>query len=278
MANLDGISNNVLRMDAHEIARKIEKNEAVSGYLVFCLLLGFIAGLLFWVGLYGWFSMVFGVLVFISFSVYKYVVEDPEYSFIELVKDIENLEVKKSELGRISAGATGEELALEMLSKLPDNYSLYNQVHIPNPSSSTGFNEADLIVVGENGVFIIEVKYSSGEIVVSDKPTWEVAKTVGDGNIFNKELRNPVQQARKLAGLLAGHFKNKGVELWVQNVALFTHPEGKLLQKTSINDPVLTLDEINAFILSNNQKNIVVSVDVVKLLLLNLKNLNSDKV
>jgi len=56
------------------------------------------------------------------------------------------------------AGAAGEDRALAALSGLPAEYTLFNQIRLPDERSRTGFREADFVVVGNNGVFIIENK------------------------------------------------------------------------------------------------------------------------
>ena len=56
------------------------------------------------------------------------------------------------------AGAAGEDRVLAALSVLPAKYTLFNQIRLPDEHSRTGFREADFMVVGNNGVFIIENK------------------------------------------------------------------------------------------------------------------------
>ena len=62
------------------------------------------------------------------------------------------------------SGAAGEDLALEVLSELPDSFHLFNQVDIPNMKSRTGFNEADLIALTKDTIFVIEVKHNNGSV------------------------------------------------------------------------------------------------------------------
>jgi hypothetical protein len=56
------------------------------------------------------------------------------------------------------AGAAGEDRVLATISALPAEYTLFNQIQLPDERSRTGFREADFVVVGNNGVFIIENK------------------------------------------------------------------------------------------------------------------------
>ena len=58
--------------------------------------------------------------------------------------------------GASDAGTRGEEAALAILSQLPDTYHIFNDVKIPNPNSGKGFTAIDYVVVGRNGVFVVE--------------------------------------------------------------------------------------------------------------------------
>src|SRR5688572_15193158 len=93
------------------------------------------------------------------------------------------------------AGARGELLTLEELKRLPSTYHVFNQVDIPNPRSRTGRNEADLVVTGPNGVFVIEVKHNGGRVSggVSQRQ-WQVRKPARHGGDYRKMMRNPVLQ------------------------------------------------------------------------------------
>ena len=66
------------------------------------------------------------------------------------------------------AGAAAEDWVMERLKQLTDTFTVYNQVDIPNAKSRTGFNEADIIVVGPNAVFVIKVKHNNGHIRGAD--------------------------------------------------------------------------------------------------------------
>jgi hypothetical protein len=65
---------------------------------------------------------------------------------------------KKSGSAIMQAGAAGEDHALTHLSRLSDEYTVFNQICLPDSKSRTGYREADFVVVGPNGVVIIENK------------------------------------------------------------------------------------------------------------------------
>ena len=56
-------------------------------------------------------------------------------------------------------GLRGEQITIEALQDLPDSYSLINDVKLPD-----GYGNIDHIVLGRNGIFIIETKNFEGEI------------------------------------------------------------------------------------------------------------------
>lgn len=68
----------------------------------------------------------------------------------------------------LRSGAVGEDIALKILSRLSETFTIYNQVDISNTESKIGFNKGDLIVVGPNAVFVIEVKHNNSQIVGSE--------------------------------------------------------------------------------------------------------------
>ena len=85
------------------------------------------------------------------------------------------------------AGAAGEERALAVLSGLPDEYALFNQIRFPDERSSTGYREADFILAGPNGVFILENKDYLGWIKGDENSDeWELHKTGRRGEKYMK--------------------------------------------------------------------------------------------
>lgn len=146
---------------------------------------------------------------------------------------------------RIQAGADGEDLAIETASALPKEYALINQVDIP---SKTGFNEADLIVVGPRCIFMIEIKHNSGKISGHPLDTkWDVEKKSNGGTFFYSEMRNPVKQVKNVTLLLSDQLKKHSSPAWIQPIVLFTHEYVRFaLDKTDV--PILTTEDLNSYI------------------------------
>lgn len=149
----------------------------------------------------------------------------------------------------IEAGAKGEDIALNLLEELPDSFTIFNQLDIPNQRSRTGFTEADIVVSGPTAIFVIEVKHNHGEIECDElNSQWTVTKTGRGGTRYDKEMRNPIKQVKTQVWLLAEHLKYKKANAWVQPVVLFTNPEAELFSDSVPSIPVLTSAEIVDYI------------------------------
>jgi hypothetical protein len=153
------------------------------------------------------------------------------------------------------SGAEGEERALGLphalpgsLAYLPITYTAFNQVLVPYGKR---YRELDLVVVGPNGIFVIEVKHYRGEITGTETDrTWRQCPCTYDStNIDARELRNPVIQVmhgvRALRRYLAAH----DIKTWVQGAVVMTHPNCRLDVGTT-GTPVLTLPQLAGYILT----------------------------
>lgn len=63
--------------------------------------------------------------------------------------------------------------------------------------------ECDILVVNTNGIFIFEVKNFSGSLFgYETDDTWEKVKESDGGNLYSKEIKNPIKQVRRQRWLL----------------------------------------------------------------------------
>lgn len=63
--------------------------------------------------------------------------------------------------------------------------------------------ECDILVVNTNGIFIFEVKSFSGSLFgYETDDTWEKVKESDSGNLYSKEIKNPIKQVRRQRWLL----------------------------------------------------------------------------
>lgn len=152
-------------------------------------------------------------------------------------------------------GADGEEWALGLphalpgsLTYLPDPYIAFNQVVVPYGKRH---REIDLIVVGPNGIFVIEVKHYRGEISGAETDrTWrQYQRTYGRANIDVRELRNPVIQVQHGVRALRRYLAARDVKTWIQGTVVMTHPDCRL-EVSATGTPVLTLPQLAGYILT----------------------------
>jgi hypothetical protein len=172
----------------------------------------------------------------------------------------------------LRSGAIGEDIALKILSGLPRTFTIYNQVDIPNAKSKTGFNEADLIVVGPNAVFIIEVKHNNSQIVGSENDNeWTVKKVGRGGTAYSKTMRNPISQVKMLVWLLSEDMKKKKSRAWIQGVVLFSNNDAEVKISGTTSLPILRNNEIIDYIQSYETKSNISNISKVTQSIADLK-------
>ncbi|MHB8623883.1 MAG: nuclease-related domain-containing protein [Sulfuricaulis sp.] len=149
-------------------------------------------------------------------------------------------------------GAEGEDRALGIpvalpgsLATLPDDYTVFNQVKVPN---GTSHRELDFVVVGPNGIFAIEVKHCRGKVSGQETDnTWRQRKRSRAGNTYEQPQRNPVRQIKGAIYTLKQYLLSSGLNEWIQGIVVFTHPDCTLsVGPASV--PVLTLDGLTPYI------------------------------
>lgn len=216
MADTQHITENTLRIEVFSQRAKYRKAVLIVG-MPLAVIIGAFTNIAFFAG-----ALIFVIVAFFSFNI---------------------------DHARL-AGAVGEEAALEELQKLPNEYILFNQVNIPNPKSKTGYNEADLIVLGSKCVFVIEVKHNNSEIRGSESErVWTAHKVGVGGTPYESEVRNPIAQTKKLVWLLSQELKHRKLRAWVQGLVVYTHPDSAICLEGESSLPIFKLDEINRYIL-----------------------------
>jgi ribosomal protein L32 len=152
----------------------------------------------------------------------------------------------------LQAGLKGERSAVEFLSRLPKGYHVFSNVKI---SFEKYQNELDLIIVGENGVFIVEVKNHNGQIVGDvTNDQWTQHKVGRKGTPYSKEIRNPIKQVRGQVMTLYKNFKSMNLNVWIQGVILFTNSDVGLQLNGKSDVPVLITEDLNDYITSYESK------------------------
>ena len=149
------------------------------------------------------------------------------------------------------AGAAGEDRVLAALSALPAEYTLFNQIRLPDERSRTGFREGDFVVVGNNVVFIIENKDYRGEIHGDGTAAnWELNKIGIGGTPYTKSCRNPVRQVRVYVALLSRLFAMYGIKVRITPLVSLSR-NNSLAGISSPRVPVMRVDELCGNILAH---------------------------
>lgn len=120
------------------------------------------------------------------------------------------------------AGKAGEKYATSIFTK-----ALYEDDHI---LTNLSFNyedsktELDNVIINKYGVFIIEVKTYIGKLYGSeDDYTWTKIKTTDAGNIYEKEVKNPIPEVRRQVYLLSKYLKQYNINVWIEGYAYFVN-------------------------------------------------------
>lgn len=127
-------------------------------------------------------------------------------------------------------GATGEDRALGIpvvtpgaLITLPDSYTVFNQLIVPLDRGSC---EIDFLVVGPNGVFVIEVKHHRGIITGKEHDdAWIQIKPSRMGRVYASPMRNPASQVKRAIRGLKRYLALHGITIWIEGVVVLSHPD-----------------------------------------------------
>jgi hypothetical protein len=127
-------------------------------------------------------------------------------------------------------GAHGEKKVIKELSRLGDSYFLLNNVVVP-----PNWGDADHIVLGPNGLFVVETK-TVGDTVECDGDSWRRLKVSKSGFSYPVPVGNPGGQAKRnaksLKDLLLKHefdiFRRGAPHIWVHAIVCFTNEEVEL--------------------------------------------------
>lgn len=156
-------------------------------------------------------------------------------------------ELKKHDrkAGNFYRGRSGEDLILNELAKLPDNYVCFSDIKIPGAHGNI-----DLVLLGPTGVFAIEVKSSRGLIRYNHKNH----QLMRNGFIFNKD---PLKQSMAESLELHNFFlRESNWDIFVEPILIFSsHFSSMRFGLNAVrNVYVVKKGLLKELILSNNNK------------------------
>jgi hypothetical protein len=169
------------------------------------------------------------------------------------------------------AGAAGEDRTLSMLKHLPDSYTIFNQVYVPNNKSRNGKTELDFIVIGPNGVFVIEVKNNNSKIMGQERGDWTVYKVGGRGKPYTAKMRNPISQLKSQLWALADHLESNGTKTWIEGMVFLSNKSSRFQFKGDSSVKIFHRSGIVDYILDYRPKYSPRNLDMAKSQLIALK-------
>lgn len=126
----------------------------------------------------------------------------------------------------LNSGLKGEKQTIRILKKLPKNYYVLNNVYIKHKGRK---KELDFIVIGPNGVFIVEVKNHKGEIVGNYNDEVLVQNKMGkNGGKYSKEFKNPLMQLNEQVVLTKNFLLSYNLNISINGVVYFSNDMSKL--------------------------------------------------
>lgn len=146
--------------------------------------------------------------------------------FVSVIFDLINISLKK-QIKIIRAGLSGEKSASELKGYLPKDWVVITNAKIKYDGRES---ETDMIVVGQNGVFIVEVKNHNQTIVGNAEAQNWTQQKIGRGNgRYSQQFYNPIKQVTTHVYRLANMLRQNMVNVWVQGIVYFSNPTANVM-------------------------------------------------
>src|SRR5574341_1063490 len=148
-------------------------------------------------------------------------------------------------------GLEGERIVTEQLKKLDDDYYLINDIKLPD-----SYGNIDHVLLGPNGISIIETKNLEGEIRCYGDKWYQYKQEWSEGYEIKSPSKQVKYQAFRLKQLLES-IKAFKKQIWIDGVVVFTNEYVDLnLKHQTV--PVLRKEELVDYII-NKQSNLIFS-------------------
>ncbi len=152
------------------------------------------------------------------------------------------------------SGISGEDAVIRELKRLNDSYYLINNIVVPPNRGDT-----DHIVLGPNGIFVIESKNYGGEIKCTGD-SWSRYKIGRKGKPYELWIGSPSNQVKRNSKVLKDFIlRNKDrifkedKHIWVHGIVVFTNKNANLhIEKPTVN--ILRIEELCDFIKKQNSE------------------------
>lgn len=125
----------------------------------------------------------------------------------------------------LNAGVKGEQQTYEVLKQLPKDFTVITNPVIHNRGS---VNELDFVVIGTNGVFVVETKNYRGIIKGNTSAqSWKQIKH-GKNKTYEKEVKNPAKQVYRQGRRMHEMFIDFGISADVFPILYFVDDRSEL--------------------------------------------------
>ncbi|MBM7648442.1 hypothetical protein JOC78_001384 [Bacillus ectoiniformans] len=142
------------------------------------------------------------------------------------------------EIQILRSGLKGEKQALEFFKQLPEDYTVFSDLEIIAEGKKS---QLDNVIVGPNGIFVIETKNLNGEIQGNSDDTQLTQYKIGrKGNPYNKTFYNPIKQVSTHVYRLSRLLKSNGVDTWIQGAVYFANPDCSVMVHNDSDIPVFS--------------------------------------
>jgi hypothetical protein len=167
----------------------------------------------------------------------------------------------------LQSGVKGEEATLKILQKLPKEYTILTNPVILNRGITM---ELDFVVIGKNGVFIVESKNHRGIISgKSSKQTWKQVKHGRNDKVYEKEINNPMKQSFRQGKRMAEMFRDFDITADIYPIVYFVddRSELKIFDDVQMNVNVFNKEkQLLDFIQSADGRHTVNSSELAKII------------
>ena len=157
----------------------------------------------------------------------------------------------------LNAGVKGEQQTCEILKQLPKDFTVITNPVIHNRGS---VNELDFVVIGTNGVFVVETKNYRGIITgTTSAQNWKQIKH-GKNKTYEKEVKNPAKQVYRQGRRMNEMFIDFGISADVFPILYFVDDRSELKITDDADLGVVTINnecDLLDYIINTKGKHIV---------------------